>query len=73
MDGLKEMPYMGFDIYCDVSLSWVVWLVFQPRQIWSEMGMPRGRCMAYLGQHQCPTLYMIFNGFTILKPICIMF
>ena len=39
------------DICCDVPWSWVVWLAFQPRQIWDGVGMSRYRRVAYLGKH----------------------
>ena len=67
MDGPMERPHMGLidDMMC--SPSWVVWLAFQPRWIWGEVGMPRYRRVAYPGQHQCRACYMIFDDFKILK------
>ena len=38
-----------------------------------EVGMPRCRRVAYPSQHQCRAQYMIFDGFMILKTICIYF
>ena len=63
----------GLDIYCDVPLPWVVWLAFQPQRIRGRVGMPLCHRVAYPGQHQCQARYIIFDGFMILKPICICF
>ena len=41
--------------------------------VWGIIGMSRDHYVAYLGQHRCQAQYMIFDGFTILKPMRIVF
>ena len=72
MDEPMERLLMGLIyMWCAPAMGGVVEV--STTTIWGELGMSRCRHVAYPSQHQCRALYMIFYGFTILKPIHIVF
>ena len=72
MDRSRERPHMGliYIVMCS-RRGWCGWH-FNHDRFGAKWGC-RCRRITYPSQHQCRARYMIFDGFMILKPICICF